>query len=254
MGEFIWDFAWAHGAQNAGIRYFPKLVAAVPFTPAGGRRLLVHPSADRNVVAAALGTGLRMIADKTGASSIHVLFCREDELALLAPAGFVPRASYQFQWAEPPARSLPELRRLLERVPLAQPQAGPPRASGGEQPWLAHRHRARHRSRRPRLGRPRWILPLDRRSRRQRCLLDAGVFCGNPPHARASLLGVVAYPATAVAATTSFIAAERLTAATGAAPNRFPCCTSSCVSTVSSNTPSRTASTASKAAPAASKS
>jgi predicted N-acyltransferase len=99
MGEFIWDFAWAHGAQNAGIRYFPKLVAAVPFTPAGGHRLLVHPSADRNLVAAALGTGLRMVADKTGASSIHVLFCREDELALLAPAGFVPRASYQFQWA-----------------------------------------------------------------------------------------------------------------------------------------------------------
>ncbi len=99
MGEFIWDFAWAHGAQNAGIRYFPKLVAAAPFTPAGGRRLLVHPGADRHVVAATLGTGLRMVADKTGASSIHVLFCREDELALLAPAGFVARASYQFQWA-----------------------------------------------------------------------------------------------------------------------------------------------------------
>src|SRR5512137_813693 len=25
MAEFIWDFAWARGAERAGIRYYPKL-------------------------------------------------------------------------------------------------------------------------------------------------------------------------------------------------------------------------------------
>jgi len=98
MGEFIWDFAWAHAAQSAGIPYFPKLVAAVPFTPATGHRLLVHPGAERSRVARALAQGLREVADDTGASSINVLFCRAEELDELASAGFVPRASYQLHW------------------------------------------------------------------------------------------------------------------------------------------------------------
>jgi predicted N-acyltransferase len=102
MGEFIWDFAWAHGAQEAGIPYYPKLVAAVPFTPASSHRLMVHPSVDRRRVAGALAKGLRDVADETEASSIHVLFCQEEELAELAPAGFVPRASYQFHWMNRP--------------------------------------------------------------------------------------------------------------------------------------------------------
>jgi predicted N-acyltransferase len=103
MGEFIWDFAWAHGAQQAGIPYYPKLVAVVPFTPVAGSRLMVHPDEDRMSVAGALAQGLREVADETDASSIHVLFCRQEELAVLAPAGFVPRASYQFHWTNRPA-------------------------------------------------------------------------------------------------------------------------------------------------------
>jgi uncharacterized protein len=98
MGEFIWDFAWAHGAHSAGIPYFPKLVAAVPFTPTAGHRLLVHPSTERAPVVAALAKGMRDLADETRASSIHVLFCREEELHELAPAGFVRRASFQYHW------------------------------------------------------------------------------------------------------------------------------------------------------------
>ena len=33
-GEFIFDWAWADAAHRNGIRYYPKLVAAIPFTPA----------------------------------------------------------------------------------------------------------------------------------------------------------------------------------------------------------------------------
>jgi predicted N-acyltransferase len=98
MGEFIWDFAWAHGAHSAGIPYFPKLVAAVPFTPATGHRLLVRPGTERPQVMRALALGLRQVADDAEASSVHVLFCQPDEQAALAAAGFVPRASYQHQW------------------------------------------------------------------------------------------------------------------------------------------------------------
>ena len=42
-GEFVFDHEWAHAARSAGLRYYPKLLVAVPFTPATGRRLLVHP-------------------------------------------------------------------------------------------------------------------------------------------------------------------------------------------------------------------
>ena len=35
-GEYIFDWGWAEAAQRAGIPYYPKLVSAVPFTPATG--------------------------------------------------------------------------------------------------------------------------------------------------------------------------------------------------------------------------
>ena len=42
-GEFVFDFSWANAYQQAGLRYYPKLVSAVPFTPATGPRLLAGP-------------------------------------------------------------------------------------------------------------------------------------------------------------------------------------------------------------------
>ena len=50
-GEFMFDWAWAAAAERAGLQYYPKLVAAVPFTPVTGQRLLVHPEADRRAAA-----------------------------------------------------------------------------------------------------------------------------------------------------------------------------------------------------------
>ena len=42
-GEFIFDWGWANAAHRAGVRYYPKLVAAIPFTPVTGQRLPVRP-------------------------------------------------------------------------------------------------------------------------------------------------------------------------------------------------------------------
>ena len=39
--------SWATAAERAGVRYYPKLVLAAPFTPATGRRVLVAPGEDR---------------------------------------------------------------------------------------------------------------------------------------------------------------------------------------------------------------
>ena len=45
-GEYVFDWAWADAYERARLRYYPKLVAAVPFTPATGARLLAGPEND----------------------------------------------------------------------------------------------------------------------------------------------------------------------------------------------------------------
>ena len=73
-GEFVFDWSWADAYRRAGLNYFPKLVSAVPFTPATSPRLLVRPGQDPDATAAALLGGATELARKIGASSVHVLF------------------------------------------------------------------------------------------------------------------------------------------------------------------------------------
>jgi predicted N-acyltransferase len=101
-GEFIFDWGWANAAHRAGLNYYPKLVAAVPFTPATGRRLLVHPGADPEAVQQALLAGVAQAAERTEASSVHVLFCTAEEQRWLAERGYAPRLSMQFHWTNRP--------------------------------------------------------------------------------------------------------------------------------------------------------
>jgi len=61
-------------------------------------RLLVHPEETRAAVVPILAEGMRQVADETRASSVHVLFCRPEEVDELLPAGYLPRSSYQFHW------------------------------------------------------------------------------------------------------------------------------------------------------------
>jgi len=67
-GEFIFDWGWANAAHRSGIRYYPKLVAAIPFTPVTGFRLPVDPDADAAAVTAALVRGVRQVAEDERAS------------------------------------------------------------------------------------------------------------------------------------------------------------------------------------------
>jgi hypothetical protein len=107
-GEFIFDWSWANAAHRGGISYYPKMVAAIPFTPATGRRLLLAPGiGDPDKVTDQLIEGMRNAADTEHASSIHVLFCTEAETIPLGRHGLRPRLSLQFHWhnrAETPYR------------------------------------------------------------------------------------------------------------------------------------------------------
>ena len=97
-GEYIFDWEWAHAYRQHGLPYYPKLVAAVPFTPATGPKLLVRPDADRAAVTRALLTAARRLGEEQRVSSSHALFLPEEELDEFIEHGFAVRHSVQFHW------------------------------------------------------------------------------------------------------------------------------------------------------------
>ena len=98
QGEYVFDRGWADAYERAGGRYYPKLQASVPFTPATGPRLLIRDGVDRERVADALAAGLMALCNATEASSVHVTFAREAEAKCLARHGFLIRNDQQFHW------------------------------------------------------------------------------------------------------------------------------------------------------------
>jgi predicted N-acyltransferase len=98
QGEYVFDRGWADAYERAGGRYYPKLQASVPFTPAAGPRLLIPNGVDSDRIRAALASGLVALCGVTKASSVHVTFAREAEWKYLAAHGFLQRNDQQFHW------------------------------------------------------------------------------------------------------------------------------------------------------------
>ncbi len=97
-GEYVFDWAWARAYQNAGLDYYPKLIAAIPFTPVTGPRFLCGETPRRAVLMQAATKALRTHAARTGASSVHWLFTTDDDSTGLAQEGFARRSAFQFHW------------------------------------------------------------------------------------------------------------------------------------------------------------
>jgi predicted N-acyltransferase len=93
-GEYVFDHGWAEGYRRAGGRYYPKLQAAVPFTPVPGPRLLAESDAARAV----LVEGLKAVTAQLRLSSLHVTFCTAEETKALRSAGFLERRGVQYHW------------------------------------------------------------------------------------------------------------------------------------------------------------
>ncbi len=98
QGEFVFDWGWADAAERAGIRYYPKMLVGVPFTPVTGARFLVAPGENRETWARTLATALRELCVAQHLSSVHVNFCLPDEMAALEASGFIARVGIQYHW------------------------------------------------------------------------------------------------------------------------------------------------------------
>ena len=91
-GEFVFDHAWAHAYAQYGQAYFPKLLAAAPYSPVTGPRLLgaerYRPALLRAMVDA---------AGQRGLSSAHVNFHTAAEDAAFGPE-WLQRIDVQYHW------------------------------------------------------------------------------------------------------------------------------------------------------------
>ncbi|HEV8552486.1 MAG TPA: GNAT family N-acetyltransferase [Casimicrobiaceae bacterium] len=96
-GEYVFDWSWADAYRRHGRHYYPKLVCAVPFTPATGPRLIAFDAATRGEL---LAGALDLLADDH-LSSLHILFPQADEAYACAAAGMLLRDSVQFHWTNP---------------------------------------------------------------------------------------------------------------------------------------------------------
>ena len=99
-GEYIFDHSWANAFTRAGGAYYPKMLSAVPFTPATGPRFLTGDADDTRAaqLRAALTNGMTQYLKRLGLSSAHVNFLPEADIAALSDEGWMVRSSIQFHW------------------------------------------------------------------------------------------------------------------------------------------------------------
>ena len=95
-GEFVFDWAWARAALQAGLAWYPKLLVAAPFTPVTGPRLLgveQHRSEAEGLV-----EQMERLVEQRCFSSAGVNFCTEADAAVLSDAGWLSRFDWQYHW------------------------------------------------------------------------------------------------------------------------------------------------------------
>ena len=100
-GEFVFDWSWAQAYERYDLPYYPKLVSAVPYTPATGDRLLVAPGQDRQTIVRCIAEQAREETRRLGCSSLHWLFPMAAEIDTLQDLGLMKRVGYQFHWHNP---------------------------------------------------------------------------------------------------------------------------------------------------------
>jgi predicted N-acyltransferase len=97
-GEFVFDWSWADASHRIGVPYYPKLVLAVPFTPATGGRVLSANGVDRAEVISVMAEATKKWMVEAEIQGAHVLFPSSDESVHWTYAGFVPRYGVQYHW------------------------------------------------------------------------------------------------------------------------------------------------------------
>ena len=97
-GEYVFDWSWADAYQRHGLNYYPKLLSAIPFTPATGPRLCIKTNADQAAVTHSVVKAVMQQAAAINASSIHILFPEARVAEQLQQLGLQRRSGAQYHW------------------------------------------------------------------------------------------------------------------------------------------------------------
>jgi uncharacterized protein len=97
-GEYVFDWSWADAWRQSGLAYYPKLVTAIPFTPATGPRLCAAQGEDADQCLHAAVGAVKKLAKQRHISSWHLLFPEEAVSQKLLDTGLHRRAATQFHW------------------------------------------------------------------------------------------------------------------------------------------------------------
>lgn len=97
-GEYVFDWSWADAWRRSGLEYYPKLVSAIPFTPATGPRLCHLPEVEEKQAWAAALQAIKAFADRQHLSSWHLLFPNEHVSTQLLAQNLPQRRAVQFHW------------------------------------------------------------------------------------------------------------------------------------------------------------
>ena len=98
-GEYVFDHAWANAYHQHGLPYYPKWIAAIPFTPVTGTRILTTENTHINEsLLEQILTAIQSINNKD-ISSCHWLFTNKNTQKILRQnPNLLTRYSVQFQW------------------------------------------------------------------------------------------------------------------------------------------------------------
>ncbi len=100
-GEYVFDWSWANAYHQAGIDYYPKLLNAIPFTPATGPRIGWSADLDdkqKTECFTLMWRTIQELVKQQACSGFHSLFPTASATNHWQNAGFVRRIGYQFHW------------------------------------------------------------------------------------------------------------------------------------------------------------
>jgi len=97
-GEYVFDWSWADAWRQSGLAYYPKLLTAIPFTPATGPRLCIAEGMDEDQCLHAAIAAVKAFATQKKLSSWHLLFPEAGVSEKLLATGLHRRAATQFHW------------------------------------------------------------------------------------------------------------------------------------------------------------
>ncbi len=97
-GEYVFDWAWADAYHRYGKEYYPKLLNAIPFTPASGPRWGIANHCDQKHIVDFALTAIENEAEKNNYSSCHWLFPNAEQQETLISRRYNQRFGCQYHW------------------------------------------------------------------------------------------------------------------------------------------------------------